>query len=756
MTRSELTQGPTQGSTKAEDSLHSEVVPTSLDPYGQLLKMLQPRALNIAIYDRAGFMLWSATDLESHELRLLIDEAVAHNTLNAGVDTMQGTRHEMDGEQVFLFCLRDNHQQLLGMVAMSCAERVGENRTVDYLQGLLRPALETLTRELAHQYDLENLQRDLRRRDGDLELLLGGTGEHGERIDDSDFGGLLGNCIQHLGCPLGLLLIPERNIALYRAERSLPSGAASEALTRAHRHLLALIQVQRRSVVLNRQANAGPLQSLPYKILACPVFYGSQRVAGALAVFKHNHDAEFTLREIHIVELLARRITHVLQDSYDGSTGLLTRPALEKRASALLNESSVDPGSVIYADIDRVHVLNETFGMHVGDEVITRIAEVMRAGLGPRAIAARISGDRFAMFLPGVDTTAAQRTAEGLCQRIAKLDYRVGTRSIELAVSFGVAPVERTAQPLSHALAKAEAACKAAKDRGRGRVAVFQDADQSIIRRVEDVELLGVIREALEQDRFRLDAQPIVDLQGDTGRRKYELLLRMMTSAGTLVGPAKFLPAAERYQLAPAVDRWVVNYVLELISAAAPMLQQRGVEFAINISGQSLGDPEFVAFLEERLRSYALPPSLLSFELTETAAVSNIVHAETLMRKLRALGHDIALDDFGRGLSSLTYLKSLPVTCVKIDGELVRDVTHNQSSQAMVSAVVQLAKAMHLKTTAECIESEEIRATIAELGVDQAQGFAIGRPQSLEVVLRELSGATPARQPYTALRKHAV
>jgi EAL domain-containing protein (putative c-di-GMP-specific phosphodiesterase class I) len=212
----------------------------------------------------------------------------------------------------------------------------------------------------------------------------------------------------------------------------------------------------------------------------------------------------------------------------------------------------------------------------------------------------------------------------------------------------------------------------------------------------------------------------------------------MTDGKGEPIAAEKFFTAAERYQLAPAIDRWVVNYVLEMVSAAAPQLRRAGACFAVNLSGQSLGDDEFLGFLEDKLRAYASVASLISFELTETAAVSNIVRAEALMRKLRELGHEIALDDFGKGLSSLSYLKSLPVTCVKIDGELIRDLVQNPRSQAMVSAVVQLALAMKLTTTAECIESEEIWRIVAELGVDHAQGYAIGRPRPIELVLHEL------------------
>jgi len=730
-----------------------EAVPTSLDPYGQLLKMLFPRALNIAIYDRNGDLIWNAGGCESEALQQLLADEVANNLLSrteAGLVNeryRQGMLHNIDGDHAYVFPLMDSHNHITGMVVITCAERTSQNGRggQDSTYALLRPALEVLSRELINQSSLELLQRDLQARDGDLALIMGdGVVDH---QSTDDFNSLLQDCIDHLGCPLGAVLIPDKSIAMYRTADDVPPGVGAEVLNRTHRHLLALAQVQRHTVVLNKSITAGPMANLPYKILACPVHYGSHNtastVAGVLTIFKDADNDDFSLREIRIVELVTRRITQVLQNAYDTSTGLLTRPALEKRAAAILSESKRDQSHhVVYIDIDRLHVLNETFGMHIGDDVISRIGDVIRSMLSPSIAAARISGDRFALFLPNSTAGSARQFAENLCNAVNKIEYRVADKQVETSASFGVAPVQTTEHPLSHALASAEAACKAAKDRGRGRVEVYQDEDHSIVRRVEDVSMIGAIREALEQDRFRMDAQPIVELGASTGRQHYELLIRMLSPNGELIPAEKFLSAAERYQLAPAIDRWVVNYVLELISAAAPRLLSVGASFAINISGQSLGDDEFRAYLEDRLRTYALSPSLLAFEVTETAAVSNIVRAETLIRRLRKLGHEVALDDFGRGLSSLTYLKSLPVNSVKIDGELIRDVTHNQRSQAMVSAVVQLARAMKLQTTAECIESSEIHQAIASLGVDHAQGFAIGRPRPLELTLNELMGVS--------------
>ena len=218
----------------------------------------------------------------------------------------------------------------------------------------------------------------------------------------------------------------------------------------------------------------------------------------------------------------------------------------------------------------------------------------------------------------------------------------------------------------------------------------------------------------------------------------------MTDEAGNSVPPDKFLSAAERYQLAPAIDRWVVRQVIETLKPVAGPLHRLHACFAVNISGQSLGDAEFATFMESTLRDAGLPLALLSFEVTETAAVANIVRAEALIRRLRELGCAVALDDFGRGLSSLTYLKTLPVTHLKIDGSFVRDVVTDERSHAMLSAIVQLARAMGLETVAECVESDAIRQAIRDLGVSYGQGFSIGRPTPLDKVLGALVAANIA------------
>jgi diguanylate cyclase (GGDEF)-like protein len=717
---------------------------TSFDPYGQIIKMLMPRAQAIAIYDRMGLPIWLNDGVDAPGLHRLVQQALT-DELHPG-RREDGFAELVDRDHsAYVFMLRDGEGELVGAVGIVFREpgRKGAAQPFALVQSLLRPALECLRRELAAQYSIGSLQRSLSLRDRDLELLLGAApgGDAGEDATD-DLAQLVQGSVDHLGCAVGALLIPDKNIAVCRTGSATPPREGAALLTRAHRPLLAWTQLHRRTLLANRPVEHGPLGPLPFKVLSCPVMHGAQQVLGLLALFKPSAAPDFDLRQVRIVELLARRVAWILMNAYDPATGLLTRPAFEKRAQALIEQSSPGSHCVIYADIDRMHVLNENLGMHVGDEVIVRVAEAIRRSLAPRMFAARISGDRYAVFVGDTAIGAAQSIAESLRDALSRLGCAARGRAVEVSASFGVARVAEGERPLAHALAAAEIACKAAKDRGRDRVEVYEESDQSIVRRYTDVTLVGTLRRALAEDRFRLEAQAIVPLNGLAPGLKYELLLRMTDEGGQSIAPDRFLSAAERYQLAPAIDRWVVRRVLGLLGERSAALASRRLCFAVNISGQSIGDQEFCTFLEDVLRRSPLPPSLLSFELTETAAVANIVRAEALMRRIRELGHDVALDDFGRGLSSLSYLKTLPVTCLKIDGSLVRDVVADERSQAMLSAIVSLAGAMGLVTVAECVESEEIRRIIRGLGVSYGQGFSIGRPLPLEQVLKSVLGGT--------------
>jgi EAL domain-containing protein (putative c-di-GMP-specific phosphodiesterase class I) len=394
--------------------------------------------------------------------------------------------------------------------------------------------------------------------------------------------------------------------------------------------------------------------------------------------------------------------------------------------------------------------------MHVGDSVLGQLGELIRHRLPPGAFASRISGDRFAVLLP-TQLDDAAKFAESLREGVEQLGTTHGDSRLHVSISVGVASLDTAAGELMHSLAAAETACKAAKDRGRNRVEVYKTNDVSLVRRFADINIAGQLRAAIDAGRLQLYSQLIVPFAcAENPRPHFELLLRMVDEDGHTVGPDRFLSAANRYQLMPEIDRWVINTAVELLKPQAELLAGHSVSFAINFSGQSLNDEGFVDFLLERIRSSGIDPAAFTFELTENATIANIARAEILIRRLRDLGCGVALDDFGTGLSSLAYLRQLPVTMLKIDGSFVRDILKDPRAESMVRAIAQLARSMSLTTVAEYVETDEIRTRVATLGVDYGQGFAIGRPAPLAELLSELPLYAAADSMPTVISDSAV
>jgi diguanylate cyclase (GGDEF)-like protein len=712
----------------------------SFDPYGRLLRMLMPSLRGVVVHDGFSNLVWASDEWDLADEPDLIKGVIA-NALSDAAE-FAGVAQTLDADRaVYSFAIRGEQSELLGVVSLIArlSGKQTEARPLQTVRQLVQPALECLRRELSLRSRLGSRERDLDVRERDLALMLEISSHQSTAASDSDeFGLIMKTALERMGCVLAALWVPDKNIAMSLTRSGQPMSP--ESLKRAERHLMAWMQLQQRTIVVNHISKVASDVAAPYKILACPVRHPSERVMGVLALFNPPSAPDFDLHQTRIAEVLAKRATSIIQAQYDSSTGLMTRQAFERQAAALLAPStSAETHIILYLDIDRLHVINETFGMHVGDDVIVSVAECMAKSLPAGALSARISGDRLAALIPNSNMDAAAIVAEKIRASAAAIVPRAGQGSFEVSACLGVAPIGRSDHPLAHALATAEIACKAAKDRGRNRVEMFQDSDQSIIRRHTDILVIGKLRDALDNDSFRLDAQPILPLRSNYGRPRFELLIRMLGDRGEIIPPCKFLSAAERYQLMPTVDRWVVQRACELLGEHSASVGEDIARFAVNLSGQSLQDESFLEFVIDRIKASSLPPGVLCFELTETATIGNLLKAQNFMRSLQDLGCQFALDDFGTGVSSLAYLKDLSVNYLKIDGSFVRDAITNSRSESMIKAIAQLAKVMCMETIAEYVETDALRARMADLGVDYGQGFAMGRAQPLEDLLRELA-----------------
>ena len=712
----------------------------SFEPYGRLLRMLMPSVGSVVVHDGFANLVWASDEGDLADAPEIIRETIS-NALAEGSE-FAGIVRTLDADRVvYSFAIRGEQIELLGIVSM-IARLSGNKRTearpLNYVRPLIQPALECLRREMLLRLQLGSREQDLGGRERDLSLMLEMSSQSSSQNDADEFGLILKTGLDHMHCALAALWVPEKDVVLTLTRSGQPM--APDALQRAERHLMAWMLLQQRTIVVNRISKTVANGAAPYKILACPVRHPSGRVMGVLALFNPPSADDFDSHQTRIAELLAKKATVIIQSHYDSSTGLMTRHAFERQAAVLLSASeSPLAHCILYLDIDRLHLINETFGMHVGDDVIALVAECVAKTLPRGALSARISGDRLAALVPNVGMDAAATVAENIRAAVAAVAPRAGQGSFEVSASVGVAPIGRSENALAHALATAEIACKAAKDRGRNRVEVFQDSDQSIIRRHTDILVIGQLRDALDSDKFRLDAQPILPLRGNYGRPRFELLIRMLGDQGEIIPPGKFLSAAERYQLMPSIDRWVVHRACELLGAHNKSSSEESARFAINLSGQSLQDESFLQFVIDQIEKSELPPNVLCFELTETATIGNLAKAQDFMRTLQNLGCQFALDDFGTGVSSLAYLKDLPVNYLKIDGSFVRDSVQNARSDSMIKAIAQLAKVMCMETIAEYVETDNLRVKMTELGVDYGQGFAMGKSQPLEELLAELA-----------------
>jgi diguanylate cyclase (GGDEF)-like protein len=713
---------------------------TSFDPYGRLLRMLMPSLRGVVVHDGFCNLVWASDEWDLSENTDIIKDTIAA----ALSDTAQfaGLVRTLDADRaVYSFAIRGEHIELLGVVSL-IARLSGsqtEARPLQTVRQLVQPALECLRRELSLRTKLGSRERDLNVRERDLDLMMEISSHQSAASSDNDeFSLIMKTGLERMGCSLAALWVPDKNIAMSLTRSGQPMSP--ESLQRAQHHLMAWMQLQQRTIVVNHISKIASDVAAPYKILACPVRHPSERVMGVLAMFNPPSAPDFDLHQTRIAEVLAKRATTIIQAQYDASTGLMTRQAFERQAAALLGSTnSTETHIILYLDIDRLHVINETFGMHVGDDVIVNVAERMAKALPAGALSARISGDRLAALIPNSSMEKSAIVAEKIRAGAAGIVPRAGHGSFEVSVCLGVAPIIRSDNPLAHALATAEIACKAAKDRGRNRVEMFQDSDQSIIRRHTDIMVIGKLRDALGNDSFRLDAQPILPLRGNYGRPRFEILIRMLGDRGEIIPPGKFLSAAERYQLMPTVDRWVVHRACALLGEHSASVGEEIARFAINLSGQSLQDESFLDYVIGEIKNSSLPPGVLCFELTETATIGNLAKAQNFMRSLQELGCQFALDDFGTGVSSLAYLKDLSVNYLKIDGSFVRDAVVNARSESMIKAIAQLAKVMCMETIAEYVETDVLRARMADLGVDYGQGFAMGKAQPLPDLLRELA-----------------
>lgn len=463
---------------------------------------------------------------------------------------------------------------------------------------------------------------------------------------------------------------------------------------------------------------------------AAPIHASDRQIIGGVLVFRDVTEARHLALQL------------VWQANHDSLTGLVNRRQFEQRLeeAVITAKTASQQHALCYLDLDRFKIINDTCGHTVGDQLLRQVTALFQTRVRNTDILARLGGDEFGLLLYQCPLEEALQVANDLRERLQAFRFVWQDRTFTIGVSIGLVEITDASFNVASVLSAADSACFAAKNKGRNRVHVYQiDDNEMTIERVETA-WVAQINAALEEDRFRLYFQAIVPLNADdiTGEH-YEVLLRLVDETGQVIEPSSFLTAAERYDLMPLVDRWVIRTLFATQGAHYRQTwnqnqassSSKNYLYAINLSGASLNDDQFINFLHEQVTYYQVPPQLICFEITETVAIANLLKAAEFVRNFQSIGCRFALDDFGSGMSSFNYLKNLPVDYLKIDGSFVKDIINDPIAEAMVEAINRIGHVMGIKTIAEFVNTKAILEKLRSLGVDYAQGDYVAQVRPL-------------------------
>jgi diguanylate cyclase (GGDEF)-like protein/PAS domain S-box-containing protein len=458
------------------------------------------------------------------------------------------------------------------------------------------------------------------------------------------------------------------------------------------------------SVLITRAGNEVAIQES-----AAPICDRQGRVIGAVVVF---HDVTKERR-------LKRALAY--QASHDALTGLINRREFDNRLHAALLSAQRGEGSyaLLYIDLDQFKVVNDTCGHQAGDRLLRDVTGLLQTRVRTSDTIARLGGDEFGVLLESCTREQASRIADLIRQAIRDFRFVWGASTLSVGASIGIVQIRAETENVASVMSAADIACYAAKDAGRNRIHVYE-AD-GVSHRHREMQWVSRVTRAAGENRLELFFQPVVPLGAARTAAFHELTVRLRADSGELVPPSEFIAAAERYNVMPVIDRWVVTRAIELLAQR----RERGQPLpllAVNLSGSSLNEQSFVEFVLQSVGEPAIAAALC-FEITETTAVTSLSNARYLMSELKGRGSKFSLDDFGTGVSSFLYLKTLPVDFLKIDGQFISNIAHDAVNRSMVEAIGKVARAMGVATVAECVESAPVLEELRRIGVDFAQGI---------------------------------
>ncbi len=543
------------------------------------------------------------------------------------------------------------------------------------------------------------------------------------------------SCIDYLNIDYAAIYISEHNYFFHQIDpaASIENEKYLEQIIR--QHLYGYILAYPETLVINRDNDidwtTANLQ-IPKKIIAAPIRQVNRTPCGLLVLINSLEGHDFSNSDRKLTEVLAAEASKLTQARRDPVTGQLNRRGFtEILKKILLDRELSNSGCCLVAlNLDQFRVVNDTTGRVGGDQLLRQITALILKNIKKSDVVCRLEADEFAIILRQCSLDHATEISERIRLAIKQFRFLYQEKMFDLSACLGLVELNAEIKDFSQALGVVDLACSTAKELGRNRLHIYNSSDEVLLKHENQMLWVSRINFALEQNQFQIYRQKIELLQGDPAKEEhYEILIRLREKTGEILSPFHFIPAAERYNLMPKIDRWVIKTTLKRMAREFTENLDSKLVCSINLSGQSFSEEGLVAYIQEQIKKYNIPANRICLEMTETAAVSNLTQAVKFMEQLKDIGCQFSLDDFGSGMSSFTYLKNLPVDYLKIDGYFVKTMMENEIDKAMVNAIHQIGSVMGLKTIAEFVENDDIINELKTMGINYGQGYGIHKPE---------------------------
>ena len=712
--------------------------------FNDLILHLNPFIQAFSACDANGDVFWINDQSYKKAVQDVTTDIHEGKSVNLNSHDNSYFRSSGEGDSLYHVIIFDLAERVCGGLTIVVKDHDVDNteKQEDRESLMLIASFASKERELISE--LNSMAYELEERYEELNLVYDTDDKSDDFVNGPDvLQSLVQNCTDYLDVAMAVLILPREDLTVFHHNTKHTIHYMHSILMQLKNYLFPWVEENRQSIVLNDLSDPlrqSALPDVPYKVVCCPIIVSDDTANGILVTLNPNYSRDFSNSDRNLLETMARKAAKVTMANYDSLTGLLKRNGFEFLLENALKSAQSDGKTfcVLQIDIDGMKVINDTTDTKAGDQLIIEVGKLIREKIRDTDSVARLTGDKYGVLLDSCSLEMSCTVADNIRLAVHEMNFSWNDQEFDTSVCIGLAEMNADCESVQSIFAATELAVSVAKEQGRNVVQVYQTGDTQLQRRKGEVHVVRNIQEALHKNGFELYSQMIQPIDKSSNTLHFEILLRMLNDDGSVISPGQFMPAAERFRLMPNIDSWVIENSFKHLKEASNYADVLDYVWTINLSGQSMNEPNIVDLITTFADKYQITPEVICFEVTETVAVNNLADAKELMVKLKNRGFQFALDDFGSGLSSFAYLKSLPVDYLKIDGAFIKGIVDDPFTEAIVKAINQVGQVRGLETIAEFVENPEIINCIKKIGINYAQGYGIGKPIPLHEQLNSL------------------